>query len=278
MQPRRIRLMTPAIALLGAVLISTSAAAAGPSPITAAALPPRPADASGYVLEGFGGLHPYAVGIAVMPAAAVGAPYWQGWDAARGVAIPRNHPTWGLVVDLFGALHPFGIGVPAPTPVITGARYWPTGDFVRQVALMPDGKSGVVLDAYGGLWSFSVNGGTRPTFTGQPYWPGWKIAEGVTIMPNGGGGYVVDGLGGMHPFAINGVSPPPIVDGPYWPTHNRARGVTMLADGSGGYIVDCFGGVWPFSTTLGTAGTDPAVPTGTPSWPGWKIARSMANE
>ena len=235
----------------------------------------RTAVASGFVLDGYGGLHPYATGGPPMPGTVFGAPSWLGWDAAHGVAISPNDPTWGLVVDLYGGLHPFGIGGPAPATTIQGAPYWAHWNIAASVALMPDGKSGLVLDGYGGLHGFGVDGSAPPVVSGGPYWPGWQIAKGLTILPDGSGGYVLDGYGGMHPFSINhGTMPGGTFGGPGFAPDTNARGVTMLADGSGGYIVDAFGGISPFSTTPDSL---PPKPAGTPYWPGWKIAESIAN-
>ena len=44
--------------------------------------------AAGFVLDGFGGLHGYAIAGGV-PLPITGAPYWPGWSIARGVAIER---------------------------------------------------------------------------------------------------------------------------------------------------------------------------------------------
>ena len=252
----------------------TASNAAGPSAPDAQSVVVTPPGSGGYVLDGFGGLHPYAVNGGQAPGPAVGGPYWNGWNAARGVSIPHNDPTWGLVGDLYGGLHPFGVGAAAPAHTISGGPYWHKWSIARSVALMPDGKSGFVLDGFGGIHPFSVDGHPAPAVAGAPYWLGWDIARGIAILPNGTGGYVLDGLGGLHPFSINGgPTPLPATGGPFV-TKVAMRGVTLLGDGSGGFVVDYFGGVSAFGINNGVL---PAVPTGNPAWPGWKIAQSIAN-
>src|SRR5690242_5981526 len=46
-----------------------------------------PSGTGGYVLDGYGGLHPFAVGPGPAPPPAEGGPYWPGWDIARGITI-----------------------------------------------------------------------------------------------------------------------------------------------------------------------------------------------
>ena len=48
-----------------------------------------------------------------------------------------------------GGIHPFG-GAPA----VSGAPSWPGADVFRDIVLLPDEKSGYVLDGAGGLHTF----------------------------------------------------------------------------------------------------------------------------
>ena len=89
-----------------------------------------PNGSGGYVLDGWGGLHPFGVGGHRPPRPAIGAPYWRGWDIARSVAILPDG-TGGYVQDGWGGLHPFSLpGKPMPPP-ISGAPYVPGWDFAR---------------------------------------------------------------------------------------------------------------------------------------------------
>jgi len=48
-----------------------------------------PGGTGGYVLDLFGGLHPFRIGAGAQPPATSGGPYWPGQDVTRGVAIAR---------------------------------------------------------------------------------------------------------------------------------------------------------------------------------------------
>jgi hypothetical protein len=140
---------------------------------------------------------------------------------------------------------------------------------------MPDGSGGYVLDGWGGLHPFGLNGKNPPATAGASYWTGWDIARGITILPDGSGGYVNDGWGGLHPFGIGAHAAPPVPSGgPYWPGVDIARGVAAPywdgANAVGGYTTDGWGAAHPFGTVQGEA---VPVPVGTPYWPGWSIAR-----
>jgi thermitase len=229
----------------------------------------------GYVLDGWGALHPFA-GKGAKPPAATGGPYWSGWDIARGVALLPSG-TGGYVLDGFGGLHPFAVGSgPAPPPA-TGGPYWPGWDIARGVTFLNDGTGGYVIDGYGGLHPFAVGGETAPPpISSSTYWPGWDIARGVAIVPAPGttsGGYVLDGFGGLHGFGIGGGSLPREPTGEsYWRGWDIARGVTVSHDGLGGLVGDAWGGLHGW----GTNGSTPPPASGGPYWPGWGVARSAA--
>ena len=84
---------------------------------------------SGYVLDGWGGLHPFhpTTDRSVLPAAISGG-YWPGWDIARGVWLLQGSSTAGYTLDGWGGLTPFG-GAPA----IKRETYWPNWDIARAV-------------------------------------------------------------------------------------------------------------------------------------------------
>jgi hypothetical protein len=201
----------------------------------------------GYVLDGYGALHPYAVGaFASSPPAPQGGPYWAGWDIARSVALLPNG-SGGYVLDGYGGLHPFTVTGPMPPPVMTGP-YWPGWDIARGVTILPNGSGGYVLDGAGGLHPFAISGALPPPVSNGDYWPGGDIARGV-VMTGAHGGYVVDGWGGTHTWASGRAARPPAAQGgPYWPGWNIARGISGVVSAQGvvpGQIVDGFGGLHP---------------------------------
>lgn len=224
---------------------------------------------SGYVLDGWGGLHRAGAG---QPHPVRGGSYWPGWDIARGVALLPDD-AGGYVVDGWGGLHPFAIaGNPTP-PRASGSPYWPGWDIVRDIAILPDGTGGYVLDGWGGMHPFAIgNNPPPPKPLGGPYWPGWDIARGVTLTNDGG--YVVDGWGGIHRFNLPGrPTPPPVVSSPYWTGWDIVRGITLNPSSTAGYVVDGWGGLHPFS-----AGGS-ALPRyrNAPYWVGWDIVEGVAS-
>src|SRR5260370_39695105 len=73
---------------------------------------------------------------------------------------------------------------------------------------MPDGSGGFVLDGWGGLHPFHVNGTNAPLAAQTTaYWQGWDIARKGVIFPDGTGGYGLRGWGGGP--ALRGNRPPP---------------------------------------------------------------------
>ena len=150
-------------------------------------------------------------------------------------------------------------------------------DIARDFAFLPDGTGGLVLDGYGGIHPFRVNGNTAPLqVLGAPYW-GWDIARKIVIFADGSGGYVLDGYGGLHPFGIN--APPPIaaaslVGGGYWPGWDIATDIALIpANGNhSGYVMDGYGGAHAFHPDSDKSSLPPAIQT--PYW-GWNIARTL---
>jgi hypothetical protein len=200
----------------------------------------------GYVLDGYGGIHPYSNAGVPTPPAAHGGPYWSGWNIARGIALlPDN--TGGYVLDGYGGLHPFGIGGHAAPPAAQHGAYWAGWDIARGVTFTPDGTGGYVVDGYGGLHPFTVGSHSMPAGThGGAYWPGLNIARGITLT-GGGGGYVLDAYGGLHGFATTGAIAGATHGGPYWPGFPIARGVDYDPIHHRGFVLDGYGGLHPFT-------------------------------
>ncbi len=239
---------------------------------------------SGVVMDGFGGLHPFSVGGAPAPAPPfVQAPYWPGWDIARGVALVPNGSgrpsSGGYVLDGFGGLHPFGMeGNVPPSDTISGP-YWLNWDIARGVALLPGAqpRGGFIVDAWGALHWFSIGPATpAPAVTESPgtFNPNAALARGAFILPDGSGGYVVDAFGGMHAFALSGAPMPhaTIGGGASWAGWDIARGASLAAS-TNGLVLDGLGGLHAF--WFGTAAVAAPAITGAPYWPGWAIARAI---
>ncbi len=204
----------------------------------------------------------------------------------------------------------------AATPAApAGLPYWPNWDIARGVAVAPDGMTGVVLDGFGGVHGFGLDGhAAAPSPRGAPYWSGWDVARGIALR-SATSGYVLDGFGGVHPFggapAVNPATP-----AAYHPGSDTARGITLTPDALGAYIADASGVLTrigfgrasrpprlAFSRRLPTpvaadvgllsdasggfvldgfgslhhVGIPSVVPRGTrAAWPGWDIARGLA--
>ncbi len=196
----------------------------------------RSSGAGGYMLDGWGGVHPFGDAPPVF-----GAAYWGGWDIARGMAL-RGDGVSGYVLDGWGGVHPFG-GAPA----VHATSYWPGWDIARGIVLDASGAGGYVLDGWGGLHPF---GDAAPT-TLSVYWPGWDIARGVVERADGSGGYVLDGFGGVHRFG----GAPTLSGSAYWSGWDIARGLALLPNGTGGYVLDGYGGFHPFGSVTTTLGS-----------------------
>jgi len=84
---------------------------------------------AGYVLDGWGGLHPFhpTTDGSTMPAQLKGT-YWPGWDIARAVWLLPGSATAGYTLDGCGGLQPFG-----GSPAIANSSYWPGWDIAKMV-------------------------------------------------------------------------------------------------------------------------------------------------
>ena len=202
---------------------------------------------SGFVLDGWGGLHPYGT---AAPSETSGAPahYWPGWDIARDFAFLPDG-SGGFVLDGWGGLHAFRTnGSTAPLQA-QGNQYWPGWDIARKVVIFSDGTGGYVMDAWGGLHPFGVNRAAPVTSVSQSgYWPGWNIARDIVLVPGTHSGYVLDGWGGVHQFnAAGDTAPAAITPSAYWPGWDIARGISLEAGSTtAGYTLDGWGGLHPF--------------------------------
>ncbi|TME24997.1 MAG: hypothetical protein E6I68_03410, partial [Chloroflexi bacterium] len=117
-----------------------------------------PDSSGGYVMDGYGGLHPFTVGSNPMPAAVRDFAYWRGWDIARDLLLlpgATGSQPQGYTMDGFGGLHPFG-----GAPPVHFSAYWPNWDIARRAVLLSDGSGGYVMDGFGGLHPFAV--GSNP--------------------------------------------------------------------------------------------------------------------
>jgi len=92
-------------------------------------LVPGDGNHSGYVLDGWGGLHPFHATAdgSTMPAS-ISSAYWSGWDIARGVWLLPGSATAGYTLDGWGGLHPFG-----GAPTIANSPYWPYWDIAKTI-------------------------------------------------------------------------------------------------------------------------------------------------
>jgi hypothetical protein len=196
-----------------------------------------PGGTGGYVLDGFGGIHPFG---AAPPLS--GLPYFR-FDIARDlVLLPGG--TSGYELDGWGGIHPFG-----GAPPLTGGPYWPGWDIAHRMQLAPGG--GYVLDGWGGV--HTVGGAASPG--AGPYWPGWDIARDLVVRAGSPGVYVLDGFGGIH--ALGGA---PVLAGvPYFGFDN-ARGLALLAGGVGGYVLDAGGVITAFGGATPVAQAGPIFP------------------
>ncbi|HZU75592.1 MAG TPA: hypothetical protein VFA70_02440, partial [Dehalococcoidia bacterium] len=147
-----------------------------------------PDGTGGYVLDGWGGVHPFAIGTNPMPPNVNLTGYWFNWDIARSLTIDADGKG-GYVLDGWGGLHPFGTtGHIPPAATITGYTYG--ADTMRQVQRVPGLDSeGWVIDAYGHIYPWGSAGiGMAPTFgtswtTTTPFTRGFAIRTTDQVPP-----------------------------------------------------------------------------------------------
>src|SRR5207245_8519455 len=95
------------------------------------------APATGYVLDGWGGIHPFSSGL--MPSTPTDNAYWSGWDIARGIVLSGTG--MGYTLDGYGGVHPFG-----GTAAATTSAYWGGWDIARGLTFFSGSGGGEVLD------------------------------------------------------------------------------------------------------------------------------------
>ncbi len=130
----------------------------------------------GYVLDVYGGLHPFSVAGHAVPPDITNNAYWAGWRIVRGVALNPNSSTGavsGVTLDGYGGVHPFSsAGTPGPVDPAGPYFGW---DISRGVVLSGASTTakpqGWVLDGWGGLHAF----GGAPAVTQGAYWPNFDI-------------------------------------------------------------------------------------------------------
>lgn len=213
----------------------------------------------GYVLDGYGGLHPFNGSPPV-----TGRGWWPGWDIARGAAL-RPDGRSGYVVDGWGAVFPFGVDLASvPPPNATG--YFPGRDVVRGIVVDPadaSGSRGYVADAHGGIHPF---GGAPPVF-GEGWFPHVDHIRGIVVNPRTNAypyvtGYVLGGFGELFPFAERGRPLPPAPGGSAsWPGWDIARAVVLTGFGQGYALsgwgsIHAFGGAAPATGGMVLPGRD----------------------
>ena len=227
----------------------------------------------GFVLDGWGGLHPYGPA-GLSETSGTSGHYWPGTNIARDFAFLPDG-SGGLVLDGYGGLHPFAVNGGAAPQQAVGNSYWSGWDIARKVVIFPDGSGGYVLDAFGGLHPFGIGQPPAPTVTNLQLtsYFGWNIARDVVLIPGdqGHSGYVLDGFGGLHPFHPTGDGssmPAAVTVSAYWSGWDIARGAYFLPGSAGsGYTLDGYGGVHPFGGAPNIANH--------PYWPGWDIAKAI---
>jgi uncharacterized protein YvpB len=220
-------------ALLGVAIIA-GLVAVSPSTTALAAT----GATGGVTLDAYGGLHPFG-GLALN---GTGAPYWNGIDIARAVAL-RQDGSGGWILDGYGGIHSFGLAAPINTPV-----YWNGWAIARAFVVTSrdangilDGRQGYLMDGWGGLHPW----GGAPTLAGNPFTPYQDVARGIEIhyASNGlpDGGWSMDWRGRATAF---GAAPPLRASGlPQAPIFEQLHG-----NASGGYVV----AKWGIVTTYGT--------------------------
>ncbi|MBK5222927.1 MAG: N-acetylmuramoyl-L-alanine amidase [Acidimicrobiia bacterium] len=186
-------------------------------------------DGSGYVADGYGGVHSFAGAPRVTPSA-----YFTGRDLARGIT-PGPTPGSGYVLDRSGELHPFGGAPRAPI-----SSKWP-GEWNVAIAAVSNrsGLGGYVLDAFGALHAW----GNAPKATGiTGYWHGWRIARSVALRADGTSGWVLDAYGGLHPFG----GAPRVASPFYRAGQDRYRQAIASNTSAGGWVLSSDGEIFSF--------------------------------
>lgn len=190
------------------------------------------AGTGGYELDGFSGIHPFALNGGALPAAPVNYPYFAGHDVAIKITLLADGLD-GYVLDRFGGIHPWAAsgGTLPVAPAQYG--YWAGCNCARDIWVDPASTvtsvSGYVIDLYGGFHAFWGGTAAQPeAIVNYPYWTGSDLARSLWVQPGATSaaitGYVLDAYGGIHPFAGAGQTlPPPVFPYGYWSGQDLAR-------------------------------------------------------
>src|SRR5487761_1174789 len=130
-----------------------------------------PGPEQGYVMVGYGGLHPFEAGGASMPSNTANAAYWPNWPIARDLVATANG---GYTLDGFGGIPAFG-----SAPAMGGTGYWPNWDIVRGIDIASSGSGGYTLDAFGMVHP----AGGAPFLSVTGYWPGSNLVCDFVTAP-----------------------------------------------------------------------------------------------
>ncbi len=205
-----------------------------------------PNGTGGYILDGWGGPHPFGTALPTN-----GAAYWPGWDIARGIVLVPDGTggaIGGYVLDGWGGMHPFGIGGIPPPRKITVGPFWNGWDIARGVVINGAGDGGYILDGWGGIHPFAALGAAVPAaITVQAYWSGFDIARSITLGADNASGYTLDGWGGIHPYGTGSNQPPPPATSGYWPNWDIARAIVIQPGQTAqGWTLTTWGSLHPF--------------------------------
>jgi hypothetical protein len=206
---------------------------------------------SGYVLSGYGSLHPWATAGAPLPPGLEISPWWPGWDIARDFEFTQQYDgtskAAGFILSGYGSLHRFASSGAVVPQAIDDGPYWPNFDIARDLELSTDGPgqaAGLILSGWGSLHAWSTTGLESPaTPTDGPWWPGWDIARDFA-WEEGVFGWVLSGWGSTHGF--NGATP--LSDTPYFPGVDIARDLKRVGcsgDDGAAQVLDGWGARHP---------------------------------
>lgn len=90
--------------------------------------------AHGYVLDAYGGFHPFWSAGASAPAAIAIYGYWGGQDIARSMSFMQGSSAstaTGYTLDAYGGIHPFAAGGQPLPSSLTYYGYWPGRDIAK---------------------------------------------------------------------------------------------------------------------------------------------------
>lgn len=175
---------------------------------------------SGYVMDGWGGIHNFGNALPADNAGLRAPPYFPNNDIARVLIMDPAANGAGYLWDGNGGFHYFG----GAASIASGNGVW-SGDLMRDVELNWSDKKHYKLDLYGGV--HPNNGAAAVT---NSFYQQFDIARTLQYNWTLGKGYILDGWGGIHP--INGAED--AFGGPYWAGWDIARDLQVLQWGNDG--------------------------------------------